>query len=825
MLRAVCLATLVAVATARRGGGQHATCKYEKVTDLEEGLKGFGCDTVPKANGKFDCSAKCAHHYMPIERRCKIMFNKLKLDEFTKDCRETLHPQSEDTETGRECRDGKDNDHDGKADCQDPDCKHTRHCKRENPNTESGPECHDGHDNDHDGKDDCQDPDCAKHPCCSGACERKKFAAAHKFCSQPYCKASKNKGTKQSCASSKMLPVVLSCQVWMKHAMADGEIDGKDHFCTSSCYENIQDNYEPCEDRMNDATKTQLADAVKLSRTCTGNEHETTKCNMAHVTKKCGNNVDAASGRCNGRCIRAIDAMVIPCKAEPAFKNWEKVLHKCADTHDAENCAAASNKFLSFVDSSCCKDSKCSGTPDKCTEECAATFMPYFSRCGRAIFGKQRPLLKTMERFNRKCAYTAGRNVHKVPDGSKEDPYAQLDGPIRADICSKHKNCKKCRGACGWCAAEVENKHALHANGGGWCSSECVTTSGECKAHGGAKNKETGKQCFDGKDNDGDGKSDCDDKDCKKDPRSRLLCKFTETGRECFDGKDNDHDGHSDCADQDCLNNPAVRARCRAMHRHVNHETGKACFDGIDNDKDHLFDCDDPDCRKDPRSAAHCKHTETGKECFDGRDNDRDGKTDCQDKDCLKDKRAAAHCRGIHTHHETGKQCFDGIDNDHDGVADCDDPDCQKDRRAKGHCARTETGKECFDGRDNDKDGKTDCQDSNCLNDPSYGKRVERWCRKHKGGKETGRQCFDHKDNDGDGVADCDDPDCRRDPRAYRHCAHTETGKECFDGKDNDHDGKTDCDDPDCLNDLTYGNKVKQHCAYIKAHGGDSNDH
>jgi len=67
-----------------------------------------------------------------------------------------------------------------------------------------------------------------------------------------------------------MLPVVLSCQVWMKHAMADGEIDGKDHFCTSSCYENIQDNYEPCEDRMNDATKTQLADAVKLSRTCTG---------------------------------------------------------------------------------------------------------------------------------------------------------------------------------------------------------------------------------------------------------------------------------------------------------------------------------------------------------------------------------------------------------------------------------------------------------------------------------------------------------------------------------------------------------------------------
>ena len=26
------------------------------------------------------------------------------------------------TETGRECLDGKDNDHDGKVDCADPDC-------------------------------------------------------------------------------------------------------------------------------------------------------------------------------------------------------------------------------------------------------------------------------------------------------------------------------------------------------------------------------------------------------------------------------------------------------------------------------------------------------------------------------------------------------------------------------------------------------------------------------------------------------------------------------------------------------------------------------
>jgi hypothetical protein len=179
-----------------------------------------------------------------------------------------------------------------------------------------------------------------------------------------------------------------------------------------------------------------------------------------------------------------------------------------------------------------------------------------------------------------------------------------------------------------------------------------------------------------------------------------------EHGRQCFDGKDNDHDGKSDCEDSDCQ----IYGRCRRLG---GHETGRLCFDGKDNDHDGEADCDDPDCQKDPRVSWHCSRTETGRQCFDGRDNDHDGKSDCDDDDC----KIYGRCRRVGGK-ETGRECFDHKDNDHDGSADCDDSDCLKDPRARWRCRRTETGRECFDGKDNDKDGKTDCQDPDCQRDP-----------------------------------------------------------------------------------------------------------
>jgi hypothetical protein len=83
-------------------------------------------------------------------------------------------------ETGRLCFDGKDNDHDGKSDCEDPEClkdpRVARQCNR--ANHERGRQCFDGKDNDHDGKKDCDDPDCKRY----GRCRRRGGKETGKLC-------------------------------------------------------------------------------------------------------------------------------------------------------------------------------------------------------------------------------------------------------------------------------------------------------------------------------------------------------------------------------------------------------------------------------------------------------------------------------------------------------------------------------------------------------------------------------------------------------------------------------------------------------------------
>jgi hypothetical protein len=54
--------------------------------------------------------------------------------------------------------------------------------------------------------------------------------------------------------------------------------------------------------------------------------------------------------------------------------------------------------------------------------------------------------------------------------------------------------------------------------------------------------------CSNGKDDDCDGKLDCNDPDCRK-PGS---CGCTPNEVKCHDGVDEDCDGDSDCADRDC---------------------------------------------------------------------------------------------------------------------------------------------------------------------------------------------------------------------------------------------------------------------------------
>lgn len=80
----------------------------------------------------------------------------------------------------------------------------------------------------------------------------------------------------------------------------------------------------------------------------------------------------------------------------------------------------------------------------------------------------------------------------------------------------------------------------------------------------------------------------------------------TETGRECGDGQDNDGDGTADCADPDCATAPPCMSGGRGGRPtdSPGTETGRECGDGQDNDGDGTADCDDPDCATAPPCMA-----------------------------------------------------------------------------------------------------------------------------------------------------------------------------------------------------------------------------
>lgn len=144
--------------------------------------------------------------------------------------------------------------------------------------------------------------------------------------------------------------------------------------------------------------------------------------------------------------------------------------------------------------------------------------------------------------------------------------------------------------------------------------------------------------CSDGRDNNGDGLTDCDDPDC--------IVGGGCGEQNCSDGVDDDEDGALDCADPDCLDVPL----CRGF---VPEAT--ACADGFDNDFDGLTDCADIDCNADPLCLEQL--------CDNGEDDDGDGALDCNDPDCVQKDECAS---------RTGLACTSDADCFAPGVTDDD---------------------------------------------------------------------------------------------------------------------------------------------------------
>jgi hypothetical protein len=189
---------------------------------------------------------------------------------------------------------------------------------------------------------------------------------------------------------------------------------------------------------------------------------------------------------------------------------------------------------------------------------------------------------------------------------------------------------------------------------------------------------ETGSECFDHKDNDGDGLSDCSDPDCQKDKRVAKSCQKQLANRKngiCVQNQNKDcRSKKITCAHKGSqVFNTCVSGGksgcCRWWHdKDSKTETAIECFDGVDNDGDGLTDCKDPDCLKNKGIARRCKIAANGYCVQSGGKTCKASGTKCGHIDstdyaaCVGGGRASC-CSWYHdsdTKTETKRECFDG---------------------------------------------------------------------------------------------------------------------------------------------------------------------
>ena len=215
----------------------------------------------------------------------------------------------------------------------------------------------------------------------------------------------------------------------------------------------------------------------------------------------------------------------------------------------------------------CCGASKqlCrgGGMPGSCSEGCQQVFQDYFNRCEGVMRKTRAPsIVQQLVTFREKCATSvltnqricraygrcsSGRNssCHDITEAVAimcASKTAYHPSVLKADAASRYmppprrvhhftRSCVNCHNDEAYqCIAKAVNRDPRCIN--------AAKTKFRCKctptpAEGGKKSPngrhdnphtETRRECFDYKDNDGDGKSDCEDSDCTRDRRIRQRC-------------------------------------------------------------------------------------------------------------------------------------------------------------------------------------------------------------------------------------------------------------------------------------------------------------
>ena len=173
----------------------------------------------------------------------------------------------------------------------------------------------------------------------------------------------------------------------------------------------------------------------------------------------------------------------------------------------------------------------------------------------------------------------------------------------------------------------------------------CVAPNGAkdstCSADCRRLTLEQGSLCRNGRDDDEDGDTDCEDSGCASFPDCLP--------EDCSNEVDDNGDGLTDCDDPECADAQVCAP--------------EDCSNEVDDDGDGHVDCQDEECLEDPA----CEGIEV---CWNGVDDNRDGATDCEDEQCWQEPECSS------DENAANGNCDDGLDNDGDGHPDCADPGC-----------------------------------------------------------------------------------------------------------------------------------------------------
>lgn len=773
------------------------------------------------------------------------------------------------------CTDGKDNNCNGKIDCADLACDNQL-CKLPNgadarclantckcPGTAENTDllCKDGIDDDCDGKVDCLDPDCqAKAPALGKICDQQGHT-----CTGP---DSTGKAACSYCPGQEAAEVTCGDQ-------KDNDCDGLSDCSDSDC------NTKTC------ATNGKVCDFAVASCVCSGNgaPPETsaeTSCGDG-IDNDCNGTKDCADSSCKGSLascgsngLKCTAAGACACSGNGGASQASETT--CSDGAD-NDCDGKSDCEESYCQASGTAAGKVcnSATGHTCSAD-----MGSGSSC--SICTVPGGIVETKEgQATGGATFTCNDGKDNDCDGKTDCNDSDCTG-LSCDATGKQ--CPQTGGACGLCPygqlveTSCDDGVDNDCNGSKDCAdSSCKSALASCGPNGmrctgagacactgnGGTTQAAETSCADGADNDCDGRADCQESYCQPSGNQPGKVCSSATGRTCStdmgsgssctvctvsggivetaegqatggatltcgDQKDNDCDGKQDCGDPDCTGRPcdAAGSQCTAGGQCICVSGGAPelnCGDNLDNDCDGAKDCADTDCKSTAGScgsfgmkcsaAGACVCSGNGgaaqgseTTCNDGFDNDCDGKTNCADSDCQPvGNNLGRICDG------SGNTCSVPVS----GLSTCS--------ICSGNGGTPQQGAEtsCGDGKDNDCDGtgSIDCQDSSCLGltCSATGMTCNSSLSCTCPGGSVESACEDNFDNDCDGKVDCQDTDCQplapnpgascgpngRRCNSSAACACSGNGgaaeaseASCGDGFDNDCDGYLDCLDQGC---------------------------